>query len=428
MKKPTKKSRTSAELHDLYMNIFLAFTRNPLTDLPMFAEHYEFVEYDDKSRVAVSVDANGVLSHIVPQALIDSILRYTQFAVPAMALKFLPRNATECYQLIKSLADPIPHRDILPIAELKYKGYCWHKLPFDIVGGECPTFNELAYRTTAPDVLKAFIGSLFFKDSDRHQYLWLYGSGRNGKSRLAQMMRRIMGPSYKQEVVPDRSMQRFWTSGIINKRLVVFDDCNNYGFPASGFFKALTGGEATRIERKGIDCYDAELTCKFMFLSNEIPEVHYNAAEIRRALYIEVLPITGSVIPTKDYDERLWLEAPHVIADCMEVYKKTVKDHAPIPAEAIEDSLLGIIEDTEEKFLEAIHKQWQIDTTNPNWYATTREFNEWFVLLRISKHDERHIRKILMNRYNIRSDTRRIDGVTVRCYPGLKDRNMTSNY
>lgn len=414
--------------NDEYLAIFGAFTRNKSSGLPPFGEHFTFVEYDDGSRIPFKVVDRTVLVPVVPTAVAEAILRYAQAELGYLNLSFMPRHATDCYNLIKGLAEPIPYSVIEPIAEKDSSKYCWHKLPFNVTDGECPVFHELVGRTSSDELIKAFIGSLFFKDSDRRQYLWVYGSGRNGKSRLARLMKRILGPAYKTENVPDRSSQRFWTTGIVNKRLVVFDDCNNYGFPGGGFFKGLTGSDDVRIERKGQDSYDTELVCRFLFLSNEAPSIKFNTAEMTRAMYVEIQPVKGRILPTKQYDDMLWQEAPAIIAECKRVYLEQCPDHNPIPTEAIDDVILDIIDNTEEAMIQNVENQWEIDIDQTEWFVTPNEFMEWCSVKRFSAHDIKEVRAFLMNRHGIKHAIKKIDGKVQRIYKGMRSKTVENRF
>ena len=69
-----------------------------------------------------------------------------------------------------------------------------------------------------------------------------------------------MGKCYAAESIPDKK-NRFWTWGLVSKRLVVFSEGekSEASFPSSGYFKSLTGGDSVRIEEKNGGIYSMPL-------------------------------------------------------------------------------------------------------------------------------------------------------------------------
>lgn len=119
---------------------------------------------------------------------------------------------------------------------------------------------------------------------------------------------------------PPSKDDKFWTSGLLGKRLVVFGDCNNYGFPISGLFKSLTGGDLIRVEEKGRPSTTVELGCKFLFLSNDTPLLSSQKSDMRRAIFCKMQPIPKEKDIGPNYEDYLWYEAPHILEKCLDIY------------------------------------------------------------------------------------------------------------
>jgi len=205
------------------------------------------------------------------------------------------------------------------IAELSEDVYCYHRIPFDSVASpdKTPLFSEFLARTTNADALVIWLGSLFYEWSSNQQYVWLYGDGLNGKSSVARLFFKCFGQAAVSEDA-NMATSRFWTSSLVNKRLVVFPDCNNPTFVTSGLFKSLTGDDYVRIEGKGEKAYTEKLSCKFLMLSNESPIISSGSSDMRRAIYCEVGPISGPA--SKEYEALLWEEAPFIIGNCRKAF------------------------------------------------------------------------------------------------------------
>ena len=204
------------------------------------------------------------------------------------------------------------------------------RLPFDPVDEYTvtPNWAGLLNGFTNAEALMAWIGSLFFEQSDRSQYLWLYGQGRNGKSTIARVLRRMLGDFMKFEVAPDTDSQKQYLSyGLMNKRLVVFDDfeisTKNGNFIRSGIFKGMTGSSKIAANCKYKMSCDIEINAKFLFTANSKPQISNESADLRRVIYCE-----SKNIPFKDdhkFEDKLYDELGNFISNCMLLYQ----DHCP---------------------------------------------------------------------------------------------------
>jgi hypothetical protein len=246
-----------------------------------------------------------------------------------------PQDIPKIAEFWDSLSDPFPH-EIAPVRLKSEPGFTWHRLPFDLQGGPYPVWSELLSRMSNAKAFMQWVGSLLDPFSDRQQYVWFYGGGRNGKGSIGRFLSKLIGPATTWEQVPDRQ-DRFWTSGLLGKRLVIFGDCNNYGFPTTGLFKSLTGDDPCRIERKNQQPFTAKMGCKFLFLSNEKPTLSSQSADLRRAIFCEIGAVQtdfGSA-----YETQLWKEAPYFVQACYELYRKA--NGAPISVDQEELELLA---------------------------------------------------------------------------------------
>lgn len=215
-------------------------------------------------------------------------------------------------------------------------GLCFSKLDFDPIpddGSNCPLFAELVNRIeTNRSQFLAFLGSLFFAESDRQQYVWVHGQGQNGKGSLLRLLGRIFGSSYaSRRPPPKNSKNNFWNNGLLGKRLVVFSDCEELDFPTSEPFKMMSGGDTIPTEKKWRDEVTSTIDCKFLFASNYQLKISGQKSDKRRAIYCRFIDTDVEMDPT--YEPRLWLEAPHIIGWCMNEYKRICPKHGQIEAD-----------------------------------------------------------------------------------------------
>ena len=339
--KPQKRNKKA----DLFYSMAVAMLRGK-SGLPDFPTRFEVLQDDQGVRHPIIVSDLDVCHTVHPSFVEGEILRYFMATKYAITINLNPSDMRQIYTAFMALAKPIAEDDIKPLLQRSTKGLTWNRLGFDLKTGPTPVYDEIMDRTKNANAFMAWIGSLLDPCADLQQYLWVHGSGMNGKSRVFNQLAKVLGPGYCPENVPKGDSRRFWTSGIIGKRLVVFNDCDDERFPVSGFFKNLSGGEPVRVEVKGGSSYKATLNAKFAFLSNDRPQVSGTRADRRRAVYVEMGPIQGQIIPTAEYDKMLAEENPAWFAKCYEVYKELAKGKMiPVDQEGLED----LISDAEEE-------------------------------------------------------------------------------
>jgi len=314
--------------------------------------------------------------------IVDRIMKYVRQRCGSRLLKgttFLEKEARELAKFWRSQTDDFPHK-IKPVAQLSDNSYTFKKLPFDFslpsdFGTACPAFHEFFSRTSNAQALMAWIGSLFDPQADRQQYVWIYGQGRNGKGSVARVLATIFGHAATWEHAPTENERRFWASGLLGKRLVIFDDCSNFSFVSTGFFKSLTGGSSVRVEQKGLQPFSADLPAKFLFLSNDKPLLEGKTADLRRVIFCESQPITKDFGP---HYERDWLapEVPDMIGHCIAMYERLTAGKRSIPTD--ESQVIELVADTNERFDSILHDNFQIDPklTLPSECVKAGEFSK----------------------------------------------------
>jgi phage/plasmid-associated DNA primase len=150
---------------------------------------------------------------------------------------------------------------------------------------------------------------------------------------------------------------RFWVYNLMGKRLVYFPDCDDDDFPASQLFKMCSGGDTVPAEAKGKQQFNVELNCKFLFSSNNKPNISGQKSDMRRAVFCEMEPIPKE--PDPQYENDLWKEAENVIGACMFEYLVACEKHGPIPCEA--DGLEKVVSENWEFFDKIFNKHFELD-------------------------------------------------------------------
>lgn len=419
-----KKTKKKSKNHEYYLNIHMAWNKHPASSLSPYPDSFKFMETADGVRLLLAVDDNRVCRLVNDCAGINSILRYANYTLAPLGKPLNHAEASECYKVIRGLSSPLKEDQIKPVASKTDLSHCWHKLPWDIplIPGPTPYFDELLSRVSIPDSFCAFIGSIFVPDSDRHQYMWVFGEGRNGKSRLASLLRYILGSSFAAEQIPDSTTKRFWTSGILGKRLVCFDDCDNFSFPSSAFFKGLTGADSQRIEQKGQPIYTAEINAKFLFFSNKQLEINSSVADQRRALYASIEAFSGAPMPTNIYDKRLREEAPDILAKCLLKYEELTHDRGPIESAEMVKAVKDLAEMGEEHLDALVTARF---TPEPGQHVLSHDMQQWFREQRMNRRDASEMRDFMKRKYGVERATISLAGTKVKVYKNIALKNSS---
>lgn len=101
-----------------------------------------------------------------------------------------------------------------------------------------------------------------------HKIFYLAGNGRNGKSVLAKLLIDLHNEKNVGAVFLDELCNRFTTSSLVGKVVNISPEGKQSKLLDTAMIKALTAGDTIMIERKYHDSYPAQLTTKFIILSN----------------------------------------------------------------------------------------------------------------------------------------------------------------
>lgn len=337
-----------------YAEIAAAIDGDERSPLPKFPRRYYVDETSPGIRLYMrETDEKDVIEYVHELCLANEILGWIK-SRELYAYAFDLKSAVETARVWRATTKPVGK--IKSVCWLNEEGLTFRRLPWDKCHKQTPVFNEMFSRISNARALKAFIGSLFFEESDMQQYVFLHGAGRNGKGALTRFLHKVLGNAYSSQV-PPLAGDRFWTSMIIGKRLVVYPDCNNQTFWASGLFKSLTGGDPVRIEQKMQQSGTAIMTAKHMPVSNERPNISSEEADQRRIIYCEMGPVNGDADPR--YGDKLWDEGGSFLNECIKIYQRDCADHGSIPVK--NDQLGDWISTVEEELEIAFEKNFSIE-------------------------------------------------------------------
>lgn len=312
-----------------------AINRSLIQTLPDMAERFAVFKTRDGDRVALYINDDDECRKASEAEVVSAILNYCQTTLCHIPeYLFTEREARECAKFWLYSTSPIP--EPAPFKWRSEPGVTFRRIPLELSNGVAPTWDILLSRMTNVDAFIDWIGSLFVPESDRQQYLWIYGEGNDGKGSINRVLSKIFGSAYFacQPPKPDRT--DFWGYyALVGTRLVVFPDCNASGFVKGGYFKSLTGDDPVSVEIKGGAAFTHRPTAKFMFHSNVMPHITSQKSDTRRLIYCSFDTDGMRVDCSADeFEDRLWAEAGIFIHDCIAWYRKRYPKHGPIKNDA----------------------------------------------------------------------------------------------
>jgi len=333
--------------YEAIMNVINIMTQNP----DVFGVKLAVIENEDRSRFTVLIDDKNVCRVITEKTLLGMITKYLMTGWNGVSGRFTLKacDASEVMLGYMWIGEAAHFETVKPVGQFGKTELCWARLEWTLRKGDTPTFDELFGRMSDPEVVKAWIGSLFHHNSDRSQYLWIVSEGGDGKSSLSEVIVKALGVGATSSTIP-RDSDQFWASTLVGKRFVTFPDAGKVKFVTSDVFKSYTGDSYQRVEYKGQTPVMMKLVPKFMFLSNKSPEIGRSQADKRRAIIVE-LDKSVTYMSTNKYNELLWNEAKHFLHDCLETYNRLSPEHEKLPVnEAVAGVVESLIEDGEESY------------------------------------------------------------------------------
>lgn len=286
-------------------------------------EGTRFVVRELENRVVAYVNEDQITSHYLSYAIKQATFD------PSTPTRL--GEATEIIRKWKYTATPIPEPK--KIGFKSEPELCFKRLDFDFDQNDTefkhPTWDIILNNIEAnKSAFMQFIGSIFFEESYNQQYLWMYGSGGDGKGSLLKFLSEILGASCKSM---SDDIDSHWTSKLVGARVAYFADCRNYGVTNSGKFMTLTGGDAISINQKYKDPFDIKNVVKFIFASNNKPIIDHVASSIRRII---VVPFRhkkeADIKDSKIFENNLRVEGQEFLRSCISEYLKHCKNHEPI--------------------------------------------------------------------------------------------------
>lgn len=165
--------------------------------------------------------------------------------------------------------------------------------------------------------LQEWFGYCLTPDTRQQKLLLLIGPPRSGKGTLAAVLTGLVGQAHVATPTPSQLGERFGLAPLIGKPVAIFSDARLSGRSDAAAINerllSIVGEDVQTIDRKNLSHYSGKLPTRFLFVSNELPELRdASGALISRAI---VLRLTTSFAGREDLGlkERLASELPGIL-------------------------------------------------------------------------------------------------------------------
>lgn len=351
--------------------------------------------------------------------VVNNLISYIDRAELGGAYQLTHREAVECVKFWAAITPSVS----MPVylAEKNDPKMCFQRLSFNYADmpKETLVIDEFMSRCSNASAIRQFIGSLTVENSPRFQYVYIFGSGGEGKGSFARGLNDVFGIGVVTMPVPKTDSQKqFMAYSLQGKRLCIFPECSNFNFPADPLFKQFTGGDHVWIEQKGKSGYSSPINCKFIFLSNDRPGVSGNDANLRRMIYSEISKPTVKYTPGV-YDSLIRAEMPSFIIKCRREYLDNCPNNETI--EISDDKTKELIDQNEEQWQVLTEKWFERDAEG---FVTPARLQEIKSIEKLNGYEYRQWLEYMRSRVGIESssDRSRDKRKTSRVWRGIRDK------
>lgn len=227
-------------------------------------------------------------------------------------------------------------------------GLCFQRLPFDIDPCDsldgAPTWAGVLARMHNGEAFAMRVASLFHKDAQRRQAIWLWGVPKCGKSSIVEVLMRVFGRD-RAGTKFDKMSGEFWKSPLVGKRLACVDECDPEILSLREF-KSITGDNYHLVNEKREKMVTQRIDAIFLFTSNDPPLIPNDDAIISRVIpcHLEIIELSKRG-KNKQIEQLLWNELPVFLGYGWKKYFENMDDSGFIPCD--HSKLMNFVEQHE---------------------------------------------------------------------------------
>lgn len=241
----------------------------------------------------------------------------------------------------------------------------------DEIWGMEPDLNERV------NFLQEFMGYMLLPSNKFERFLWLTGSGANGKSVLLELMANLVGRENTTWVHLDRLNKTAVRASLEGVMLNISTEMNADGTMADGYLKSITSGEPIDAEPKYKAPYSFIPTVKLVAATNHLPRLKDTSGGFaRRAVILSCNKVFAKEERDADLGKKLAGELDGILVWAVEGLKRLLtRNHfAPPPSSDATVQTYRTEADSVAMFNHECLDPCAEGTTSGELYAAYREF------------------------------------------------------
>ena len=172
---------------------------------------------------------------------------------------------------------------------------------FDPFAKDCPNFKKLISEIVYPEdvpLLQEWFGYNLYRAYPAQKAMLFVGSGSNGKTTLIKILVALLGRENVTAVsLHDLETNRFAPADLFGKLANIVNELPSSALRETKTFKAVTGGDLLRAEKKYREAFTFENYAKLTFATNQLPKVGDDTDAFFRRWLIVSFPFKFSLNP-----------------------------------------------------------------------------------------------------------------------------------
>lgn len=241
----------------------------------------------------------------------------------------------------------------------------------DEIWGMEPDYSERI------NFLQEFIGYMLLPSNKFERFLWLTGSGANGKSVLLDLMANVVGRENTTWVHLDRLNKTAVRASLEGVMLNISTEMNADGTMADGYLKSITSGEPIDAEPKYKAPYSFIPTVKLVAATNHLPRLKDTSGGFaRRAVILSCNKVFTEAERDADLGEKLAGEIDGILVWAVEGLKRLIARKRFVPPASSNAAVqtYRTEADSVAMFNHECLDPCSVGTTSGELYAAYREF------------------------------------------------------
>lgn len=227
----------------------------------------------------------------------------------------------------------------------------------------CPIWLQTLDEIFSPDadraekvrLLQEFMGYCLVPMTHMHKFLWMVGSGGNGKSLILATLTALIGSANISFAQIERLQEKFVRAELCGKLINISSEMSAQATIADGYLKQIVSGDVIEAERKHQPSFSFKPYCRMIGATNELPRLLDSSdGFFRRAMILTFNRQFSETEQDKNRETKLMSELPGILKWAVEGLQALLaRTHFAIPvSSAVEVNKYRVNSDPIRQFVE----------------------------------------------------------------------------